>query len=118
MKAYSPDLRERVIAAARDPKMTQPEIAAMFSVSLSSVEDWLCTFRNTGRSHALPFAGGAKRALQPHAQVIRDAVAQQPDATLTELCAIVATKTGVSANSSRMCRELQILKLPWKKNVV
>jgi transposase len=115
MSAYSTDLRERVIAAARDPNLTQPEIAATFSVSLSSVEAWLRTFRSSGRIHPLPFAGGAKRALQPHAQVIRELVAQQPDATLAELCARVAAQTGVRANPSMMCRELQILKLPRKK---
>ena len=117
MNAYSSDLRERVIAAARTADLTQPEIAARFSVSLSSVEDWLRTFRNLGRRAPLPFAGGAKRDLQPHAQVIRESVAQQPDATLAELCASVAAKTGVHANPSMMCRELQILKLPRKKKL-
>ena len=117
MNAYSSDLRERVIAAARETNLTQSEIAARFSVSLSSVEDWLRTFRETRRLQPLPFAGGKKRALQPHAQVIRNAVAQQPDATLAELCASVAAKTGVSANLSMMCRELQFLKLPRKKSL-
>jgi transposase len=115
MNAYSSDLRERVIAAARNTNLTQPEIAKTFSVSLSSVEDWLHTYRTTGRIKPLPFARGAKRMLQPHAQVIRELVAQQPDVTLGELCQRVAAKTGVSANPSMMCRELQILKLPRKK---
>lgn len=115
MNAYSPDLRERVVAAVRDTNLTQPEIAAMFSVSLSSVEAWWRTFRHTQRLHALPFAGGKKRVLQPHAQVIRDAVAQHPDATLAELCTLVASQTGVPAKPNMLCRELQILKLPRKK---
>ena len=115
MNAYSPDLRERVIAAAREPNVSQPEVAARFSISLSSVEDWLRTFRHTRRVQALPCAGGKKRMLQPYGQVIREAVAQQPDATLAEWCAMVLAKTGVAANASRMCRELQILKLPRKK---
>lgn len=118
MHAYSSDLRERVIAAARDTNMTPLEIATTFSISLSSVEDWLRTFRNTGRLQPLPFVGGAKRVLQPHAQVIRTAVAQQPAASLSELCALVKVKTGVSSNPSMLWRELQILNLPWKKNVV
>lgn len=116
MRAYSSDLRERVVAAVRDTDLTQPEIAKMFSVSLSSVETWWRTFRQTERLQPLPFAGGRKRVLQPHAQVIRDAVAQQPDATLTELCSLVAAQTGVQAKPNMMCRELQILKLPPKKS--
>jgi len=117
MNAYSSDLRERVIAAAAATDLTHIEIAETFSVSLSSVEDWLRTYRHTRRVTALPAAGGKKRALQPHDQVIREAVANQPDATLSELCAIVYAKTGVTANSSMMCRELQLLNLPRKKVV-
>jgi transposase len=116
MNAYSSDLRERVIVAARDANLTQPEIAETFSISLSSVEDWLRTYRTTRRLKPRPFTGGAKRALQSQAQVTRTAVKQQPDATLAELCIVVATKTGVSANPSMMCRELQILNVPRKKS--
>ncbi len=115
MRAYSSDLRERVIAATSDPALTQPEIAETFDVSLSSVENWWHIFRTTERTTPLPHAGGAKRVLQPHAEVIRRLVAQQPDATLEELCTRVAEQTGVQASPSMMCRELQILQLPRKK---
>ncbi len=115
MKAYSSDLRERVIAAAGDPEQTQPEIAELFGVSLSCVENWWSTFRHTGRSAPLPHAGGKPRVLQPYATLLRQLVAQQPDATLEELCALVAAKTGARATPSMMCRERQRLKLPRKK---
>lgn len=115
MNAYSSDLRERVIAAACNTDLTQPDIAATFSVSLSRVEDWLHTFRQTGRTAPLPHAGGARRVLQPLAQVIRPAVAPQPDATREELCNLIATQTGVRASPSMLCRELAMLKLPRKK---
>jgi len=93
----------------------QPEIAETFSISLSSVEDWLRTYRTTGRLKPRPFTGGAKRALQAQAQVIVLAVKPQPGRTLAELCTVVATKTGVSPIPSMMCRELQLLNLPPKK---
>ena len=115
MPAYSSDLRERVIAAVTEARWTQPEIAATFAVSLSSVEAWTRTFRETGRTAPLPYTPGRKRVLQPYAQLIRDAVAQQPDATLAELCQAVAAKTGVHPQPNMMCRELQHLKLPQKK---
>ena len=115
MKAYSSDLRERVIAMARQSALTQPELAEMFALSLSTVEEWLRIFRQSRRTAPLPHAGGATRVLQPHARVIRQMVKQYPDATLEELCWQVAAKTGVRANPSMMCRELQMLKLPRKK---
>ncbi|MCA1554819.1 MAG: helix-turn-helix domain-containing protein [Chloroflexi bacterium] len=115
MKAYSPDLRERVIAAVRDSDLSQAEIAKSFCVSLSTVENWWRSWRASERTEPLPHAGGVKRRLQPYAALIQKALKQQPDATLDELCASVETSTAVHANPSMMCRELQILNLPRKK---
>ena len=117
MTAYSSDLRERVLAKACETHLTQPELAALFSLSLSTVEEWLRTYRHTGRTQPLPHAGGAKRVLQPHARLIEQIVRQEPDATLEELCLRLAAKTGVRASPSMMCRELQLLNLPRKKVV-
>lgn len=115
MKAYSSDLRERVLDMARSTDLTQAQLATLFSISLSTVEEWLRAFRQEGRTEPLPHGGGASRVLRPYAQVIRQLVQQHPDATLEELCTHVATQTGIRANPSMMCRELQILKLPRKK---
>ena len=115
MKAYSPDLRKRVIAAVRNTNLSQPEIANAFSVSLSTVENWWRTWQLTRRTEPLPYAGGAKRKLKPCAAAIQQAVKKQPDATLDELCVTVAATTTVQANASMMCRELQIFNLPRKK---
>ena len=115
MKAYSPDLRERVIHAVRRTDLSQAKIAKAFSVSLSTVENWWRSWQSTARTEPLPYAGGVKRLLQPYATAIRQAVKQQPDATLDELCAAVEARTTVHANASMMCRELQILNLPRKK---
>jgi transposase len=115
MKTYSPDLRQRVVAAVRDSDLSQAVIAKAFSVSLGTVENWLRSWRATGRTAPLPHAGGNKRILQPYAAQIQHAVKQQPDATLEELCAAVEATTGVPTTPSMMCRELQILNLPRKK---
>ena len=115
MKIYSSDLRKRVIAAVRDGEMSQGAIAKAFSVSLGTVENWWRTWQATGRTSALPHAGGNKRILQPYAARIRQEVKQQPDATLEELCAAIEAATHVSTTPNMMCRELKILKLPRKK---
>ncbi len=115
MKTYSPDLRERVIHAVRNTDLSQAKIAKAFSVSLSTVENWWRSWQSTTRTEPLPYAGGVKRILQPYATAIQQAVKQQPDATLDELCAAVEATTTVHANASMMCRELQILNLPRKK---
>ncbi len=117
MKAYSLDLRERVIALIQAGELSQPQIAEQFHISLGTVENWWRRWRETGTLAPHPFAGGAPRTLAACAAVIRAAIAQQPDATLTELCDQVRTKAGIRATRSMMCRELQILKLPRKKSL-
>lgn len=115
MKPYSLDLRERVLAMARQGAVSQAKVAAHFRVSLATVENWLRLWRKTNEIAPLPFAGGAKRTLESCEGVIRESVTQQADATLQELCVQVAAKTGLRASPSMMCRELQHLHLPRKK---
>jgi transposase len=115
MKAYSQDLRDRVIAAVEAGQHSYPEIATTFAVSESTLDKWLKRWRETGSVAALPFAGGRRRTLKGCAPTIRAEVAQQPDVTLAELCERVATQTEVTASRSMMARELQLLALPRKK---
>lgn len=115
MKAYSQDLRERVIAAVEAGQQTLPQIAQTFGISESALDKWAKRWRDTGSVAALPFAGGRQRALKACAAVIRAEVQQQPDATLEELCERVEAQTAVSASRSMMTRELQLLALPRKK---
>jgi len=115
MNAYSLDLRERVIAMVQEADASQAEVAEHFQVSQATVENWWRLWRDTASVAPVPFAGGAPRTLQPCEAVIREAVKQQPDATLQELCDYVQAKTDVRASPSMMCRELQILNLPRKK---
>ncbi len=113
--AYSLDLRKRVIAAVRAKRQPLAEIARTFGVSESTVDKWTKRWRETKQVDALPWAGGRKRSLRECEAAIRDEVRKQPDATLEELCARVATVTGVVATRSMMSRELIRLDLPRKK---
>ncbi len=116
MKAYSQDLRDRVIAAVAAGQQTHPEIAETFEVSESTIDKWVKRWRDTGCVAALPLAGGRHRTLQDCTTIIRSEVKRQPDVTLEELCERVETQTGVRANRSMMSRELRLLALPRKKS--
>jgi len=116
MKPYSQDLRKRVLATAKAGKQTQAIIAATFEVSLSTVEKWLRRQRETGKTTPLPPPHGPPRVFQDCAPLLMAEVKQQPDITLRELCAHVASHTGVEVSPSTMCRELQQLRLPRKKS--
>ncbi len=116
MKPYSNDLRRRIVEAIQENEETQSDIAGRFAVSISFVEKLWQRFRATGSYAALPRGGGRRRALADDARLIREAVKEQPDLTLAELCLRVAAASGNEPVSAMtMCNELQRLRLPRKK---
>jgi transposase len=115
MKAYSIDLRERVIKAVDAGKQSQAEVAATFGIARRTVELWWQRWRETQSVAALPHGGGPARVLAESEPILRAALKAQPDATLDELIAQVAEAQGLTASQSMMCRELHRLKLPRKK---
>jgi len=117
MNAYSLDLRERVIQKLLEGEL-QAEVAEQFAISLSTVEKWWRQWRETASIAPQTSVPGPTRTLTAHATTLRALVKQQPDATLAELCDRMASKTGVQASPSMMCRELQILALPRKKKTL
>jgi transposase len=116
MKAYSIDLRERVIASVESGECNIPGAARRYKVSEPSIERWLARKRSTGSWAPLPHGGGPLRKLARVEAVIRAAVKAQPDASLQELCERVEQETKIQSDPSMMYRELVRLKLPRKKS--
>lgn len=108
MKAYSMDLRERVIAASEEGVMTHEEIAETFQVSVSWIGKLRKRFRETGSVEPKPHRGGQPAAFQGEAaQRLLQAVEEHPDATLKELASIAGVSCSTSA-TERMLRKLGI----------
>ena len=86
MKAYSLDLREKVLLAYQNNDLSEREIARLFGVSLSFVRDLLKLYRETGHVDPKPHAGGTPRSIDgAHLLILRKCVDRRPDATLEEL---------------------------------
>src|SRR6185295_4769006 len=102
MKAYSTDLRERVIESVESDECNIPQAARRYKVSEPSIERWLAQHRKTGRCAPRPHAGGLSRKLARAAAAIRAAVKAQPDATLRELCELVEKETGIKSDPNMM----------------
>jgi transposase len=117
MAAYSIDLRQKLVFAYERRLGSQHALADVFSVSLSFVEKVLRRYRTTGELGPKPHAGGQKPHVDAAAQAfIRQVVHDHPDATLEELCTWLADTTGVRVSLATMCRVVQRLALPRKKN--
>ena len=65
MKTYSLDLREKVMAAVAQDKQSNRALAALMSLSESTIEKWTRRQRETGSVAAAPHAGGVARVLAP-----------------------------------------------------
>ena len=113
MKAYSMDLRERVVAACDARDGTREQIAARFSVSVSWIRDLLKRRRETGSIAPKPRGGGRAPAFDDEAaRRLREAVRADDDATLEELSEAV----GVRCCASAVHRALGRLGITRKKS--
>jgi transposase len=84
-KAYSGDLRERVIEAV-EMGASRREAAERFEVGASSAVKWLQRWRDSGSAAAKP-RGGSVSPLEKLTGQILALVAEQPDLTLVETIA-------------------------------
>jgi transposase len=113
MKAYSTDLRQRVIAACDARDGTRPQIAARFSVSESWVRKVLRLRRDTGSIEPKPHGGGRAPAFDaPASARLREAVRSDDDATLEEL----GQAAGVACSPAAVYRALGRLGITRKKS--
>ena len=113
MKAYSMDLRERVVAACDARDGTRERIAARFSVSVSWIRDLLKRRRETGSIAPKPHGGGRSSAFDEAAAArLREAVRADDDATLEEL----AGAAGVACSVPAVYRALKRLGITRKKS--
>src|SRR5919199_3661459 len=113
-RAYSADLRERVLAAWERREGTQAAIAHRFSVSEATVENWLRQARREGRRGPKPHAGGPRPRLTTDALAVLHAL-EDNAATLQEYADRLGARTGVRVSPPVLCRALQRLGLPRKK---
>ena len=117
MKAYSLDLREKIVAAHLENHNSIRTVANIFAVSKSLVQKLVKQQRLDGNLQ--PKQPGKPRAsyLTNAEAELRELVAEHPDATLVELCKFFADKTGNWVGRSAMCQALQKLGLNRKKKL-
>jgi transposase len=113
-RAYSLDLRERVVAAVLDG-LSCEAAAARFSVSESSAIKWTRRKRETGSAAADKMGGKRPKLLEGEREWLLARMAEKPDLTLSALL------VEVHARGKRVCldtlwRFLKSCGLSFKKN--
>lgn len=118
MKAYSPDLRQKIVDRYGEGNISQRELARQFRVAASFVQTLLKRYRETGkvgakvRSQQTPTKLNAEQL-----SALEQLVEVQNDATLKELRNRLEEKTGVNVSCTTIHRMLVKLNLSVKKNV-
>jgi transposase len=112
MRAYSNDLRERIVVAVERGDYPLRQLAHLFSVSLSFLVRLLQRKRRTGSVQPAPYAGGPTPKLDAATRArLLTLVREQPDATLAEL----RERLGVSCSLMTIARALQRRRITRKK---
>ena len=116
MRAYSTDLREKIVLAYEGGEGTFDEIADTFGVARCTVGRLLKLARSGSGLAPLPHGGGYPASLdERRLSLLRAQVERRPDATLEELAAYLKKRCRVRVHPSTVCRALQRLDLPRKK---
>ena len=112
-RAYSADMRERVIARV-ESGASRREAAEHYEVSASTAVIWVKCFRETGRCSARP-RGGSTSPLEQHAEFLLALIEDEPDLTLDEVLSAMR-KHKVPGSRTAVWRFFQRPKITFKKS--
>lgn len=113
-KAYSKDLRIRVIGAVAAGRSAR-EAARIFAVSASSAVKWVQRWRASGVVEANPVRGHRRSPLIAHADWLLQLIAERPDITLEEMRALLCERDVTTSNAS-LWRFFDLRGISFKKN--
>ncbi|HEX6012127.1 MAG TPA: helix-turn-helix domain-containing protein [Geminicoccaceae bacterium] len=103
MKAYSEDLRRRIVAAV-DGGMPRSAAARVFGVGRATVKRYLALRRQTGALAPRPRRGPPPIVTAALAAALPPRLEAAPDATLAEHCAWYERVSGVRVSDATMSR--------------
>jgi transposase len=111
-KAYSGDMRERVIARVESGG-SRREAAEHYDVSASTAIIWVKCFQETGRCAAKP-RGGSTSPLEEHADFLLALIEEQADLTLDEVVSAMR-KHKILGSRTAVWRFFKRHKITFKK---
>jgi transposase len=115
MDAYSEDLRQKIVQALQQRRMTKSEAARTFGVSLSSVKRYAKAARE-GRSLSPGKAPGNRPLLDEKARRLLEAdLEERPFAKLKDRREYLEKVAGVSVSESTLSRALRKMGFGRKK---
>lgn len=112
-KAYSDDLRRRVVAAMAAGRSCR-DVGAVFDVAPSTAGNWYRRFRHESSHAARPMGGDRRSKLLEQAGWISERLAGTPELTLGEVRSDLAER-GIRVSYASVWRTVRKLGLRHKK---
>ena len=118
MRAYSSDLRERIVRAVGSGQPLRV-VARQFEVGVTAVKRYVRLYQETGSVARQPIPGCPRRIGPEQEAVLLARLQAEPDATVLEHCAWWAEHQGQPLSEATMWRALRRLgwthkKRPWQ----
>jgi transposase len=114
MRAYSTDLRERIVRVVADGRPMR-EAARRFGVSVSAVKRYVVRQQETGSLQRKPIPGCPRRMSKEQEGILQARLEEAPDATVLEHCAWWAEHQGQQLSETTMWRAMRRLGWTHKK---
>jgi transposase len=115
-RAYSQDLRDRVIDAALSGASAR-QVAARFGVGDATAIVWIRRARESGERGARKQGQPRRSKLDPHRAYLLGVVAETPDLTISELLERLLDERGVRACRATLWTFLDRCGLTFKKSL-
>ena len=115
MKAYSEDLRERVVRAV-DQGRPRAQIVQLFGVSRASIKRYLKQRRETGKLAPKPIPGRPPKKLAPLQAELVGQLQAHNDVRLEDHCQLWEQTHGVQVSTATMSRAIKRVGWTRKKN--
>jgi transposase len=114
MRAYSTDLKERLVRAVAAGQPMR-EAARRFGVAVTTVKRAVVQQRETGSLERRPIPGGPRRIGKDQEAILLTRLQAAPDATVLEHCAWWAEQSGQELSEATMWRAIRRLGWTHKK---
>jgi len=114
MRAYSLDLRRHLVQAIQSGT-NKVHAAAVFGVSVRTIDRYVKQLAETDTLAAKPIPGRPRQSLPEHHADLAAQLRAHADATLEQQCIMWADSHGIQVSPSTMSRTLARLGWTWKK---
>jgi transposase len=113
-RAYSQDLRDRVIAAVEDEGLSRREAARRYRISDAAAVRWLQAWRG-GRRGPLAQGGDRRSRLPEHRVWLLALIEAENDLTLSQVSERLLAAHGVAADAGMLSRFFTAQGISFKK---